>query len=117
MAYQNKSRDTAILSQRNRFNITSAMRDNWNQFCEQSGRIADCLDQPPPGTGGLNTLEEERLDGFVVLDGETGRFSWETGLRYETTDVSITDLTVAAADQNKSTDYAFFLPSATSSST
>lgn len=112
VAYQNKSRDTAILSQRNRFNINSAVRDNWNQFVSNPEESRIAWTNLLPEAGGLNTLEEERLDGFVVLDGETGRFSWETGLRYETTDVSITDLTVAAADQNKSTDYAFFLPSA-----
>jgi outer membrane receptor protein involved in Fe transport len=112
VAFQNKSRDTAILSQRNRFNIDTAIRDNWNQFVNNPEESRIAWTNLLPETGGLNTLEEERLDGFVVLDGETGRFSWETGLRYEATDVSITDLTVAVADQNKSTDYAFFLPSA-----
>jgi outer membrane receptor protein involved in Fe transport len=37
---------------------------------------------------------------------------WEAGLRYETTDVDITDRTVAAALQNSSTDYNILLPSA-----
>ena len=112
VAYQNKSRDTAILSQRNRFNVDTAVRDSWDQFVNNPEELRIAWTSLAPEAGGLNTIEEERLDVFVVLDGETGRFSWEAGLRYETTDVSITDLTVAAADQNQSTDYAFFLPSA-----
>ncbi|MFN3911325.1 TonB-dependent receptor plug domain-containing protein [Hyphomonas sp.] len=112
LSYQDKSRDTEILTQRNRFNIATTVRDGWNQFTDNPESERTPWTNLLPEAGGLNTLGEERLDGFVVLDGETGRFSWETGLRYETTDVSITDLTVAAADQNKSTDYAFFLPSA-----
>jgi outer membrane receptor protein involved in Fe transport len=112
LSYQDKSRDTEILTQRNRFNIATSIRDGWNQFTDNPNEVRTPWTNLLPEAGGLNTLEEERLDGFVVLDGEAGRISWETGLRYETTDVSITDLTVAPADQTRTTDYAFFLPSA-----
>jgi hypothetical protein len=63
------------------------------------------------------TVEETRLDGFVMLAGDAGAFSWETGLRYETTDVdtsfAIFDDTGALDDDGAgSTDYGILLPSA-----
>ncbi|MFZ4165587.1 TonB-dependent receptor plug domain-containing protein [Brevundimonas sp. NPDC058933] len=62
--------------------------------------------------GGLSTIEEKRLDPYVMLSGENGAIKWEAGLRYETTDVTITDETVDAADRVQSKDYGVLLPSA-----
>lgn len=62
--------------------------------------------------GGINTVEETRIDPYVVLSGETGALKWEAGLRYETTDVSIIDETVDPTDRANETDYQFLLPSA-----
>ncbi len=62
--------------------------------------------------GGLSTIEETRLDPYVMLSGENGAMKWEAGLRYETTDVTITDETVDAADRVQSKDYGVLLPSA-----
>jgi len=62
--------------------------------------------------GGLSTIEETRLDPYVMLSGENGAIKWEAGLRYETTDVTITDETVDAADRVQSKDYGVLLPSA-----
>ncbi|MBB5744669.1 TonB-dependent receptor plug domain-containing protein [Brevundimonas variabilis] len=49
------------------------------------------------------TIEETRIDPYVMLSGEQGALKWEAGLRYETTDA-----TIAGFD----TDYAELLPSA-----
>lgn len=62
--------------------------------------------------GGVSTIEETRLDPYVMLSGETGALKWEAGLRYETTDVTITDETVDAADRVQDKDYGVLLPSA-----
>ncbi|WP_353255636.1 TonB-dependent receptor [Hyphomonas sp.] len=110
--YQSKDRDTNILAQRNRFNTTVAQRNAWDQFTNnpEVSRIPWTNLTPVPG--GVSTIEEERLDGFAVLNGESGAVAWEAGIRYETTDVTVTDQTVAAADRVTSNDFAFFLPSA-----
>lgn len=64
-----------------------------------------------PIPGGDVSIEETRLDPYVMLSGETGSLKWEAGLRYETTDTTITDRTVAPADQVTETDDAQLLPS------
>lgn len=64
---------------------------------------------PPPG--GLNTIEEDRLDPFVKASGVSGAFEWEAGVRYQQTDVTIDDATVDAADARSERDYGEVLPS------
>ncbi|MFN7180745.1 TonB-dependent receptor plug domain-containing protein [Hyphomonas sp.] len=110
--FQDKSRDTDIRTQRNRFNVPVTVRDNWNQFQNNPNEPRIAWNALDPVPGGLNELSEERLDLFAVIDGDAGPLAWEAGLRYETTDVSIRDFTVAPADQNQSTKYEFLLPSA-----
>ncbi len=110
--FQDKDRDSDIRTQRNRFNVPVALRDTWDQFSGNPNVARTAWTNLQPVIGGLNTLEEERLDAFAVINGEAGRIAWEAGVRYETTDVTITDQTVAPADQVKSNDFAFFLPSA-----
>ena len=62
--------------------------------------------------GGVSTIEETRIDPYVMLSGEQGAAKWEAGLRYETTDTTITDRTVDPTDQVNDNDYDFLLPSA-----
>ncbi|WP_292077114.1 MULTISPECIES: TonB-dependent receptor plug domain-containing protein [Brevundimonas] len=62
--------------------------------------------------GGINSIEETRIDPYIMLSGENGAAKWEAGLRYETTDFSITDETVDAADRTNDKDYGILLPSA-----
>jgi TonB-dependent receptor len=63
------------------------------------------------------TVAEQRLDGYVMLSGKTDFFSWEGGLRYETTEVDVgyalfeDDGTLDESDSG-STDYGILLPSA-----
>jgi outer membrane receptor protein involved in Fe transport len=58
-------------------------------------------------------IEETRLDPFVMLSGKNDIFRWEAGLRYETTEVSITDDSdgVDPADRVTEADYELLLPS------
>ena len=66
--------------------------------------------------GGLSTIEETRIDPYVMLSGETGALKWEAGLRYETTDTTINANTNQPGDtvvfQKTENDYAELLPSA-----
>jgi outer membrane receptor protein involved in Fe transport len=55
-----------------------------------------------------STIAERRIDPYVMLSGAAGALRWETGLRYETTDV---DVSASDAD-DASTDYNVLLPSA-----
>lgn len=65
-----------------------------------------------PVPGGDAVIEETRIDPYVMVSGETGAMKWEAGLRYETTDTTITDFTVAPANRVTDNDYGFLLPSA-----
>ena len=47
-----------------------------------------------------------------MVSGDSGNLKWEAGLRYETTDTSIEDLTAPAALRSVDNDYAELLPSA-----
>jgi iron complex outermembrane receptor protein len=71
------------------------------------------LPQPPtrccPPPGGLNIIEEDRRDLYAEVDGKSGSLSFLAGLRYESTDFTVNDLTVPAVQSN---DYSFLLPSA-----
>jgi outer membrane receptor protein involved in Fe transport len=59
--------------------------------------------QPPfVFTTNTYTIEETRIDPYVMVSGEQGALKWEAGLRYETTDT-----TIAGVDN----DYAELLPS------
>ena len=108
---QNKDRDTAITTIRNRFNVAS-VRNNWDQFSQNPTTLNTSFGTLAPIAGGLNTIEEDRRDIFALIEGKGGPLSWEVGLRYETTDLTITDQTAAAALRVQSNDYAKLLPSA-----
>lgn len=108
--YNDKSRDSGLVEMRSRFNIANGVN---------SGTTF-----PAPGAftiqnGGDIAIEETRLDPFVMLDGKHDGLRWEVGLRYETTDVTITDdsfvtggVPILPADRVTSNDYAELLPSA-----
>lgn len=54
-----------------------------------------------------STIEERRIDPYLMFSGAAGALAWEAGLRYETTDVD-----VAADGEGAGNDYAALLPSA-----
>lgn len=67
-----------------------------------------------PVVGGDATIEENRLDPYVMLSGVNGAISWEAGLRYETTETTVTDVDHSGATPVTTvheTDEAELLPS------
>lgn len=102
--YTSKDRDTSILEDRNRITIPNAPTPRPVLPGVYGPFVA------PPG--GINTIEETRIDPFVKLNGSSGSIEWETGLRYQSTDVTITDETVAASQRVTERDYGVLLPSA-----
>ncbi|HUE79831.1 MAG TPA: TonB-dependent receptor [Sphingomicrobium sp.] len=107
--YQDKDRDTDIRAAENDAELTEADRNAYDQFTSSPGDFPISLDEFEPVAGGLNRIEERRRDLFALLEGTTGNVSWEAGVRYEDTRVSIDDL---EADERFENDYAFFMPSA-----
>jgi iron complex outermembrane receptor protein len=108
---QNKDRDTSILSIRDRFNLTAAAR-NYDQFSRNPEEFARPFGAPTFTPGSLNTIEEDRRDLFAEIEGKSGSLSFVAGVRYESTDFSVNDLTVAPALAEQGNDYSFLLPSA-----
>jgi iron complex outermembrane recepter protein len=108
---QNKDRNTNIRGLRNRFNLTNAVR-TWDTETQNPTSQATPFGTPVAAPGGLNTIEEDRRDVFAEIEGKSGSLSWVAGVRYETTDVSINDQTVAPALANQTNDFSFLLPSA-----
>jgi len=108
--FQQKDRSTAILAAEDEIDLDTLV--SYDQFSDRPEDFGLTYAGFAPVPGGLSDLKEDRLDGFVVANGDIGRLSWETGVRYETTDVEINDQTADPALQNVENDYAFFLPSA-----
>jgi iron complex outermembrane recepter protein len=108
---QNKDRDTSILTLRDRFNLTTAARV-YTQFGNSPTQFARPFGTPVSTPGSLNTIEEDRRDVFVEVSGKSGAISFAAGVRYETTDFTINDLTAGAALATQENDYDFLLPSA-----
>ncbi|WP_293676335.1 TonB-dependent siderophore receptor [uncultured Phenylobacterium sp.] len=65
-----------------------------------------------PVDGGVNTIEERRIDPYLMVSGKSGPLTWEAGVRYETTESKIVDETVATANRVSKNDYNVLLPSA-----
>lgn len=98
---QNKDRDTTVFSIRSRFNLTAADRQGYDQFARNPGEFAP---NPFPALeGGTGTIEEDRRDLYALIEGETDNLTFEAGIRWENTSVTVGGIT---------TDYDEFLPSA-----
>jgi iron complex outermembrane recepter protein len=108
---QNKDRDTDITTVRDRYNLTAAAR-NYDQFNRNPGEFVRVFAAPTFTPGSLSTIEEDRRDVFAEIEGKSGGISWVAGVRYETTDFTVSDLTVAPALAAQENDYSFLLPSA-----
>lgn len=108
--WQDKDRDTSILADRNRFDVAAV--GAWDQFSRNPTEFATAFDPLQPEAGGLNTIEEERLDGFALIEGKSNGFSWEVGVRYETTDLTINDFSDPANIITQQNKYEKLLPSA-----
>lgn len=66
------------------------------------------LEEDGPTDGGLYTIEETRIDPFVMLSATRGNVEWELGFRYETTDLDVEDRDTG---ETASADYQMLLPS------
>lgn len=102
--YTAKARDTSLLTDRNRITIPNAPAPR--------PVIPGAFGPFLPVPGGLNSIEEDRIDPFVKASGSAGAFEWEAGVRYQYTEVSIDDATVDVADARSERDYGEVLPSA-----
>jgi outer membrane receptor protein involved in Fe transport len=103
---QNKDRDTAIASVRNRRNLTNAIR-TWDQFSRDPNEL---LLPWPPLAEDRSTIEEDRRDAYALIEGKSGPLSFEAGLRWENTTVRIAALTAPVSQTQL--DYNVLLPSA-----
>jgi len=100
--YRDKTRDTAVLEAETEVEIDDAPAPR--------PAIPGPYGDFEPGPGGLNTIEERRVDPYVMLSGERGQVKWEAGLRYETTDLTVIDETADVRESEN--DYGLLLPSA-----
>ncbi len=109
--WQDKDRATSITeAPRDRYNLTAANRQGYDQFTRNPTEFVRTFGAFVPAVGGVNTIEEQRLDGFVLIEGDMPGVKWEAGVRYETTDLTINDLTPPATRIDN--DYKKLLPSA-----
>lgn len=107
--YQDKDRDTDIRAAESDDELADALRDTYDQFDQSPEDFPLTLDEFEPVTGGLNRIEERRKDLFALVEGKSGTFAWEVGVRYENTDVLIDDF---EDDERFENDYSYLLPSA-----
>lgn len=108
--YQDKDRDFLLQEVRSRFDLTAANRQGYDQFTRNPGEFAP-NPFPALGISANNTISEERRDLYALIEGEMGNITFEAGVRWENTDVTITDLTPGGLGTFEN-DYDFFLPSA-----
>jgi outer membrane receptor protein involved in Fe transport len=94
LQYEKKQRDSNIAEvPRNRYNLPAATAPAYGPF----GVVANAR------------LEQSRVDPYVMLSGRSNGLKWEAGVRYETTDVTITDYILKSTTEK---DYQVLLPSA-----
>ena len=102
--WQEKDRDTEILAG----DQDVGFADDWDQFSQRPFGLRTSDPSVEPIDAGVSSIEETRLDFYFVFNGESGPLAWEAGLRYESTDATIDDLTTPQSVDN---DYDFLLPS------
>lgn len=106
--YQKKNRRLDILEGEQEDEFTGT----WNQFKGNPTDLARPFDEFEPITGGLSDIEEQRKDAYALFEGKNANISWEIGLRYETTDVDITDRSDPEDIVRQNNSYERLLPSA-----
>jgi outer membrane receptor protein involved in Fe transport len=83
----------------------------YTNFAWESETEGDPVVYEPDGVV-ASTIEEKRLDPYLMFTGAGDTFSWEAGLRYETTDSDIAYIEDGDTEGAVSNDYAELLPSA-----
>lgn len=108
--FQNKERVFRLQEVRSRFNLTAANRQGYDQFTRNPGEFAP---NPFPALGdtAFNRIEEDRRDLYALVEGEFDNLTFEVGIRWENTDVTVTDFLPGGAGVIESS-YDEFLPSA-----
>lgn len=107
---QNKDRDFLLQEVRSRFNLSNTVRVRYDQFTNDPGEFApDPF--PPLEVSSFNRIAEDRQDLYALIEGEFDNLIFEAGIRWESTDTTITDLQDGGEGTFK-TDYDKFLPSA-----
>lgn len=107
---QNKDRSTDISAVRNRFNLTTTAVTGYDQFVNHPQDFGIAFPATVAEPGGLNTIEEDRRDLYVMVEGKRGAAKFELGLRWESTKVTIDDKTVVGGRSEMR--YDFLMPSA-----
>lgn len=107
---QDKDRRFDLQEVRSRFNLTAADRQGYDQFARNPGEFAP---DPFPALGvtASNTIAEDRRDLYALIEGASGALTFEAGVRWENTDVTVTDLTPGGLGTFRN-DYDLLLPSA-----
>jgi outer membrane receptor for ferrienterochelin and colicin len=106
---QDKNRDSLVAEGRDRYNLTAANRQGYDQFSRSPDEFVRTPPSLLPNPGAFYTIKEERRDLYALVEGKSGPIRFEAGLRWENTDVRINDLTVPAVVDSS---YDALLPSA-----
>ena len=93
---QNKDRDTDLQTVRSRFNLTAANRQGYDQFTRNPAEFAPATFPPLEPT--TTRIEEDRRDLYALVEGEFDNLTFEVGIRWENTDVTVTDFLPGGAD-------------------
>jgi outer membrane receptor protein involved in Fe transport len=108
---QNKDRDSAVFKADEEAEF-AGLAATWDQFSNNPTELSSGFGELEAADGGVSTISEDRRDLFALIEGKSNGFSWEVGVRYETTDLTITDFTDAAAIPTQTNSYEKLLPSA-----
>jgi iron complex outermembrane recepter protein len=103
--WQDKQRDTSLLAGDTEVDFTG----DWDQFSDTPFDLRAGQPDVSADDGGIASVEETRFDVYGVVNGDNGALQWEAGLRYETTDFTVSE---AISEVSAGGDYAFLLPSA-----
>ena len=95
--YRSKERDSLVTSYEWEAD-EEGQTPNWPADYELDGSVA-------------SVIEEKRLDPYVMLSSKGDAFSWEAGLRYETTDSEVEYIEDEESEGRVSKDYNELLPS------
>jgi outer membrane receptor protein involved in Fe transport len=111
---QGKDRDTILENTQprtsaNRFNLPVEAREGYDQFTRSPVEFAP--EGLRPFNEQISRIEENRSDLYALIEGEYDQVTFEVGLRWENTDVTIVDLS-AMGQPAFETSYDEFLPSA-----
>lgn len=109
--FQNRDRKTNMTFAEQEDTLSEADHA-WNQFAGRPSAFAQPFEDFEPVAGGLNKIEEDRLDVFALVEGQSGIIKYEAGLRWENTDVTINDQTVDPEFAETKVKYDYLLPSA-----